>query len=395
MCLGAVHSFGGLGAVRFFLGFAEGSVQPAFIIITSHWYKRREHPIRVATWVSMSGVSQILGALIMYAIGSRDMAIASWRVLFLVIGGMTCVRGIGFTLLMPRNPSNAWFLNEHERELATKRLALDRVTRDRAEFNNAQLKEALLEPRTYLYFLMALCITLTTPILKVSAPQIRLVYCKTDIFLPPVLFHRHQRLRLLQVPNHACRPSKWRFQFHHRMSQRPFPTMVPQRTYQHRYWSCLRSLDRICSAPRPPRPRKVGDRRLDLDGCLLLALLSSAASMMASNVKGNTKKSVVSAGFFICYCIGCIIGPQAWLSADAPRYIKGYSRSVASWACLILVFIVYSITLRRENEKRNRLAEQGHEEFMVKSGNGGGHSIGVAVDSDLTETLDKEFRYTL
>jgi MFS transporter, ACS family, allantoate permease len=62
------------------------------------------------------------------------------------------------------------------------------------------------------------------------------------------------------------------------------------------------------------------------------ALLSSAASMMASNVKGNTKKSVVSAGFFICYCIGCIIGPQAWLSADAPRYIKGCSRSVASWA---------------------------------------------------------------
>jgi MFS family permease len=107
MCLGAVHSFGGLGAVRFFLGFAEGSVQPAFIIIitTSHWYKRREHPIRVATWVSMSGVSQILGALIMYAIGSRDMAIASWRVLFFVIGGMTCVCGIGFILLMPRNPA--------------------------------------------------------------------------------------------------------------------------------------------------------------------------------------------------------------------------------------------------------------------------------------------------
>jgi MFS family permease len=87
------------------LGFAEGSVQPAFIIITSHWYKRREHPIRVATWVSMSGVSQILGVLIMYAIGSRDMAIASWRVLFFVIGGMTCVCGIGFILLMPRNPA--------------------------------------------------------------------------------------------------------------------------------------------------------------------------------------------------------------------------------------------------------------------------------------------------
>ncbi|TQN67112.1 putative transporter, partial [Colletotrichum shisoi] len=59
MCLGAARDFRGLAAARFFLGFAEGAVSPAFIVIASNWYRRRrEHPVRVATWVSMSGISQ-------------------------------------------------------------------------------------------------------------------------------------------------------------------------------------------------------------------------------------------------------------------------------------------------------------------------------------------------
>lgn len=47
MCLAAPHNFGGFSAVRFFLGFAEGAVQPAAVTLTSIWYKKREHPQRV------------------------------------------------------------------------------------------------------------------------------------------------------------------------------------------------------------------------------------------------------------------------------------------------------------------------------------------------------------
>jgi MFS family permease len=48
MCLAATHDFAGIGAVRFLLGFTEGAVAPSFMIITSNWYCRREHPIRIA-----------------------------------------------------------------------------------------------------------------------------------------------------------------------------------------------------------------------------------------------------------------------------------------------------------------------------------------------------------
>lgn len=37
LCLAFPHSFGPFGAVRFLLGFAEGAVSPAFVVITSQW----------------------------------------------------------------------------------------------------------------------------------------------------------------------------------------------------------------------------------------------------------------------------------------------------------------------------------------------------------------------
>jgi ACS family allantoate permease-like MFS transporter len=117
----------------------------------------------------MNGISQILGALLMFGIGHANMAVAPWRTLFLICGGLTLAVGLLFVFLMPRDTTTAWFLNEHERDIATKRLALDRATRDRSEFNKEQMLEAFSSPLTWIYFFIALCLTLTTPIIKVGA----------------------------------------------------------------------------------------------------------------------------------------------------------------------------------------------------------------------------------
>lgn len=169
MAIGGTSDFHGLAAARFFLGFAEAAVSPAFVIITSNWYRRSEHPIRVATWMSMNGLSQIFGSLMMYRVGGAKMSIESWRAIFLVFGGLTVACGLVFVLLMPRDTTTAWFLSQREREVATRRLAIDRATTDKAHFDKEQMWEALSSPLTWLYFTMAFCVTLTTPILKVSA----------------------------------------------------------------------------------------------------------------------------------------------------------------------------------------------------------------------------------
>lgn len=112
-----------------------------------------------------------------------------------------------------------------------------------------------------------------------------------------------------------------------------------------------------------------------------------AIALMGANVKGNTKRSVVSALYFIFYCIGSIVGPQLWQDPEAPRYRKGCISSIISWALVICCFFLFHWTGKRSNKKRG-------EEFGGLDADVIGH-LGVSVDADHTEREDKLFRYTL
>ena len=142
----------------------------------------------------------------MYLVGeAHHLALASWRVMFLISGGVTLLIGVLFIFVMPLDTTVAWFLSPDERRIATERLALDRGTRDRSEFNYSQVQEALGDVTTWLLFLMALFICIPSPILKVDLlnPNI----CAADLTNgKPVLVSRHQRVRIQQVQNYACWP---------------------------------------------------------------------------------------------------------------------------------------------------------------------------------------------
>ncbi|PWY74128.1 MFS general substrate transporter [Aspergillus eucalypticola CBS 122712] len=396
MCLAAVHNFAGLAAVRFFLGFSEGkthfiltiplgTVSPAFIIITSIWYKRKEHPIRVATWVSMNGIANIIGALMMYGIGKGNMSLAPWRSLFLICGGLTSATGLLFIFLMPRDTTTAWFLSPQEREVATQRMAIDRATRDHAVFSKAQLKEALLSPMTWIYCLMGICITLTTPIMKVCQPSLS-GYSSTVIH---GFGYSTYKTMLVGTPAGA-------FNFITVWIGAIIPRVIPgTRVYTAIGLSIVPLLGSILLMTLPYSGG--ADWAIVvatwLGGCSS-SLISSAASIIASNVKGNTKKSIVSTAFFVAYCVGCIVSPQAWTEDDAPRYTKGCILSIAAMACLILTFSVYVFMVKRLNRRRDRKASEGCFEYIVDRGDGSGR-MGVSVDSDHTDVEDKAFRYTI
>ncbi|PYH37763.1 MFS general substrate transporter [Aspergillus neoniger CBS 115656] len=359
MCLAAVHNFAGLAAVRFFLGLTIplGTVSPAFIIITSVWYKRKEHPIRVATWVSMNGIADIIGALMMYGIGKGHMSLAPWRSLFLICGGLTSATGLLFIFLMPRDTTTAWFLSPQEREVATQRMAIDRATRDHAVFSKAQLKEALLSPMTWIYCLMGICITVTTPIMKYSSTVIHGFGYST------------YKTMLVGTPAGA-------FNFITVWIGAIIPRVIPgTRVYTAIGLSIVPLLGSILLMTLPYSGGADWGIVVAtwLGGCSS-SLISSAASIIASNVKGNTKK--------------------AWTEDDAPRYTKGCILSIAVMACLILTFLVYVFMVKRLNRRRDRKASEGYFEYIVDRGDGSGR-MGVAVDSDHTDVEDKAFRYTI
>lgn len=123
------------------------------------------------------------------------------------------------------------------------------------------------------------------------------------------------------------------------------------------------------------------------------ALLSSAASIIASNVKGNTKKSIVSAAFFISYSVGCIVSPFAWTSADAPRFSKGCILSIVAMATLMITFATFVVLANIKNKKRDAKAESGLAGYVLDD------DLEVegatSLETDQTDIQDKRFRYTI
>jgi MFS family permease len=115
---------------------------------------------------SITGLAQIVGSLMMYGIGQNaSLAIAPWRVMFLVAGGITIFAGILFYVAMPAGPANAWFLSAEEKVLAEKRLASQHDGGDKTNFSWPQFREAITDIKTFHTFMFGLLVTMCSPVL--------------------------------------------------------------------------------------------------------------------------------------------------------------------------------------------------------------------------------------
>ena len=119
---------------RFFLGFAEAAISPAFSLITAMWYKRDEQPFRLTIWNSASGFGALVGALAAYGVGQIEGALAPWKYQYLVFGSITVVWGIVVFFLLPNNPVTAPFLSEEQRILAVQRMKADQTGLENKKF---------------------------------------------------------------------------------------------------------------------------------------------------------------------------------------------------------------------------------------------------------------------
>lgn len=111
-------------------------------------------------WFSFNGVGQIVGGLVAYgiAVGSEKngSAIAPWKVLFLVTGVLTIMLGLVFLFIVPDSQLNAWWLKKEDRALAVARVRVNQQGIGNKHFKLYQVKEALLDPMTWAFFLYAL-----------------------------------------------------------------------------------------------------------------------------------------------------------------------------------------------------------------------------------------------
>ncbi|KAJ4259547.1 hypothetical protein NW762_007476 [Fusarium torreyae] len=316
MCLAAPQNFAGFATVRFLLGFSEGAVSPAFVTITSIWYRKSEHTLRTALWVTMNGIAQVIGCLLMYGIGKNTaLKLDPWRTLFLVCGAMTVVAGIAFFTLMPNGPRDAWFLSPREREVLSMRMAHDREGGDKTSFSISQLRETMLDPKAWMVFWFGVLLTMQSPVLTFASLVIKSIgYTQLETMLYTAPSGAVQ-IGLLWVGVGLC-------------------TLFPQQ----------RTLV-VLFLIVPPLIGNVFLMKLDVSAgwgliaaswvaSCMTATMSIVLSLSASNVKGNTKRALVNCMFFIGYCAGCIGSPQLW--THGPRYREGVITSIVTW-CLLHV----------------------------------------------------------
>ncbi|KAL2038962.1 hypothetical protein N7G274_008302 [Stereocaulon virgatum] len=122
------HSYGGLIAIRFFLGFVEAAYFPGCLFYLSSWYTRSELGFRTALLYSGSLLSGAFSGLISAGItngldGARGLR--AWRWLFIIEGVITIFIAFLAYLTLPNFPRTTKWLTENERQLAIWRLDED------------------------------------------------------------------------------------------------------------------------------------------------------------------------------------------------------------------------------------------------------------------------------
>ncbi|KAL6708204.1 hypothetical protein ACN47E_003388 [Coniothyrium glycines] len=153
VCTAAVSSYGGLLAVRFFLGVAEAGFFPGVVMYLCYWYKPSERATRLAIFagsVAVAGAfSGLLATGISFLNGKADLA--GWQWLFILTGIPAVLFGFVVWAFMPDYPQDAKFFTEEERAFAIARMGPFAPNKEDKTFDRKAAKDTLLDPLFWVY----------------------------------------------------------------------------------------------------------------------------------------------------------------------------------------------------------------------------------------------------
>ncbi|KAL7270154.1 hypothetical protein RUND412_007144 [Rhizina undulata] len=349
MLQAACNSFSSLMVMRFLGGAAEACSDPAFMLITSMWYTRREQPIRLGLWYTANGLGIAGGGLLGYAIGHIRGSLPSWKYEFLIIGALCAIWGVVMFLFLPDSPVSAPFLNDKQRRMAIERLKGNQTGIENKTFKLYQVKEAFMDYKLYLFFIIGLVgnvpnggisnfgtliikgfnfSTLVTTLLQVPYGIIISISVLSCVFINdrlPVNSRCYMIVAFL-IPNVAG----------------TFGLMFV------------------------PLDRHVG--RLM---CYYLTGPYNAAfvmflSLQIGNTAGHTKKVVTNAVLFLGYCTGNIIGPFFYKESQRPVYKLGIASMIFCHLLEMVLILLLRFLLSSENKHRDK-AQAGQERNLAET----------------------------
>lgn len=110
--------------MRFLLGAAEAGFFPGMIFYLTKWFRKREHGMAVAKFMTAIPAAGILGGLIAAKILAMPplLQLPPWKWLFIITGSPAVILGMIVFFFLPNGPADAKWLNEDEKQLIQSRL---------------------------------------------------------------------------------------------------------------------------------------------------------------------------------------------------------------------------------------------------------------------------------
>ncbi|KAH6693576.1 high-affinity nicotinic acid transporter [Plectosphaerella plurivora] len=340
---GIVQNFGGLIAVRIFLGLFEAGFLPGAILIISKWYLPGETQTRIAILYTSAASGGAFSGLLAFAIAKMDGAagLEGWR-----WGIATVAVGVACLLWLIDSPALSPWLTGDERRYLELRQQARRVVKPNEYRDKHFDKEAffsiILDWKMWLLILANWSNAVPNYAMKFTMPQIikNMGYTSSNA-------------QLMTIPPYACGAiSAYVFSvFADKYSWR-FPFLVgPQ--------LCLIVAFSILFT-------KSGDIKNNIGLCYFALCLACTGmypilpAVNAWNVANcpNPAKRAISIGFLICMGnVGGLIGSYIYLEKEAPRYPTGFGTSFGFASAGIVAACALEFCLLRLNKKKALLNE--------------------------------------
>ncbi|KAF2266471.1 MFS general substrate transporter [Lojkania enalia] len=339
MLTATVTSWRGLYAQRFFLGFVESIIPTGFMCIVSSYYTQGEQALRQSWWFSSTGLFTIIGGALNYGfaqITSGDLK--RWQYIYILAGCLTFLFGI-WCFLIPNSPVSAFFLTPTERIVAVERLRKGQTGVRCQKIKTSQLKEAFLDIKLWLVFLMMGSAYTVNGAVSGFGPLIVSTFgwttlqsilfqfplgglCLIDILLCGYLCSKFKDIRIILLILNC------------------FPVIAGCVMIWKSKWTYH------AAAP------VVGYSITGTFG----AVVSLTIVIGMSNVAGATKKSAMAAAIFVAYCVGNIVGPQLINSKRKnEHYPELWTGLIICYCITIAAATALYYVLWRENKKREAL----------------------------------------
>ncbi|KAF3032862.1 hypothetical protein E8E12_002930 [Didymella heteroderae] len=329
----AATSYRTLLVSRIFLGIFEATIGPSLLLISSQWYTKSEQAPRFSLWYCGLGFGQIVGGAISYGFQhvTPGAGLAGWRIMFITLGCLTVIVGLGTLLLIPDTPMQARWLTDAEKVALLKHLSVSSgvVTTYSAtlirNLGYVPKRAALMNmPSGVISIFFTLLVGFG--IRKQSNRWLWIVICIIPAIVGGAL------MSFLPVSNRR---------------------------------GCLAGIYLVNAVVAP---------------------LPILYAWTAANVSGSTKRAFAAAVVSGSFSIGNIIGPQTFQAKDAPNYRPAKLAVMGTQAgCAVVTIVLYGY-YRWQNARRDRKrgkVQTREEDFMSK----GAWSTG-------TDREDEEFRYS-